>query len=105
MSAGEPVTPETLFSVGSLTKSMVATVIARLAEAGRLSLDDPVAAHVPELRGGGWAQGATLRDLLANRSGLPLCAGLEFDLAGKGDEDDGALSRLADLPRRRRGSG
>ncbi|MDP9225100.1 MAG: beta-lactamase family protein [Actinomycetota bacterium] len=95
VSAGEPVTPETLFSVGSLTKSMVATVIARLAEAGRLSLDDPVAAHVPELRGSGWAQGATLRDLLANRSGLPLRAGLEFDFAGRRDEDDGALSRLA----------
>ena len=80
---GEPVTPETLFSVGSLTKSMVATVIARLAEAGRLSLDDPVAAHVPELRGSGWAQGATLRDLLANRSGLPLRAGLEFGFADR----------------------
>ena len=93
--AGEPVTPETLFSVGSLTKSMVATVIARLADAGRLSLDDPVAAHVPELRGSGWAQGATVRDLLANRSGLPLRAGLEFDFAGRSDEDDGALSRLA----------
>lgn len=95
VTAGEPVTPETLFSVGSLTKSMVATVIARLAEAGRLSLDDPVAAHVPELRGSGWAQGATLRDLLANRSGLPLRAGLEFDFAGRKDEEDGALSRLA----------
>src|SRR5215207_8745926 len=45
----EPVTPETRFSVGSLTKSMVATVIARLAKAGRLSLEDSVAAHVPEL--------------------------------------------------------
>jgi CubicO group peptidase (beta-lactamase class C family) len=94
VSTGEPVTPETLFSVGSLTKSMVATVIARLAEARRLSLDDPVAAHVPELRGSGWAQGATLRDLLANRSGLPLRAGLEFDFDGRPDEDDAALSRL-----------
>ena len=36
------------------------------------------------LHGGGWAQGATLRDLLANRSGLPLRAGLEFDFAGRG---------------------
>ena len=95
VSAGAPVTPESLFSVGSLTKSMVATVIARLAEAGWLWLDDPVAAHLPELRGNRWAQGATLRDLLANRSGLALCAGLEFDFAGRGDEDDGALSRLA----------
>jgi CubicO group peptidase (beta-lactamase class C family) len=95
VSSGEPVTPETLFSVGSLTKSMVATVIARLVEARRLSFDDPVAAHVPELRGSGWAQDATLRDLLANRSGLPLRAGLEFDFASRTDEDDGALSRFA----------
>ena len=94
VSAGVPVTAETLFSVGSLTKPMVATVIAGLAEAGRLSLDDPVAAHVPELRGRGWAQGATLRDLLANRSGLALSTGLEFDFAGRKEEDAGALSRL-----------
>jgi D-alanyl-D-alanine carboxypeptidase len=40
---GEPVTAATRFAVGSLAKSMVATVIARLAEAGRWSLDDPVA--------------------------------------------------------------
>lgn len=92
---GEPVTPETRFSVGSLTKSMVATVIARLAEAGRLALDDPVAAHVPELRANGWAQGATLRDLLANRSGIPLRSDLEFGFDAHSDEDDGALARLA----------
>jgi CubicO group peptidase (beta-lactamase class C family) len=91
---GEPVTPETRFGVGSLTKSMVATVIARLAEAGRLSLDDPVAAHAPELRASGWAARATVRDLLANRSGLPLRAGLEFGFEGRRDQDDGALSRL-----------
>jgi CubicO group peptidase (beta-lactamase class C family) len=91
--AGRPVTPESLFGVGSLTKSMVATVIVRLAEADRLSLEDPVAAHVPELHGNRWAATATLRDLLANRSGLPLRAELEFDFAG-GGEGDGALSRL-----------
>jgi CubicO group peptidase (beta-lactamase class C family) len=73
---------------------MVATVIARLAEAGRLSLDDLVAAHVPELRTSGWAGRATLRELLANRSGLALRAGLEFGFADRNDKDDGALSRL-----------
>jgi CubicO group peptidase (beta-lactamase class C family) len=72
--SGEPVGGETRFSVGSLTKSMVATAVARLAEAGRLSLDDPVCWHVPELRTVGWAERATVRDLLANRSGLPLRA-------------------------------
>lgn len=95
VTTGQPVTPETRFSAGSLTKSMVATVVARLAEEGRLSLDDPVLAHVPEVRGCGWAERATLRDLLANRSGLPLRSDLEFGFGERMDEDDGALSRLA----------
>ena len=91
---GRPVTPETLFGIGSLTKSMVATVIARLCTAGVLSLDDQIAAHVPELHGDGWAGGATVRDLLANRSGLPLSWRLEFDFAGRTDRTDAALRRL-----------
>jgi CubicO group peptidase (beta-lactamase class C family) len=91
---GEPVGPETRFSAGSLTKSMVATVIAHLAEAGRLSLDDPVAPYLPELPSRGWVAHATLRDLLANRSGLPLRAALEFGFRLHTDLDDGALSRL-----------
>ncbi len=100
---GEPVSAETSFSVGSLTKSMVATVIVGSADAGRLTLDDPVSAHVRELRGGGWAERATVLDLLANRSGLPLREALEFGFAAHRDTDDGALARLvseidADLP-------
>jgi CubicO group peptidase (beta-lactamase class C family) len=73
---------------------MVATVIAGQAEAGRLSLEDPVAGHVPELRVSGWAGHATVRDLLANRCGLPLRAVLEFGFDGRTDQDGGALSRL-----------
>jgi CubicO group peptidase (beta-lactamase class C family) len=76
-------------------KPMVATVVARLAKAGRLSLDDPVEAHVPELRGATWAARATLRDLLANRSGVPLRRALEFGFAAHADDDDGVLARFA----------
>jgi CubicO group peptidase (beta-lactamase class C family) len=94
VSTGEPITPGTLFGLGSLTKSMVATVIARFAEAALLSMDDPVAAHVPELRQSEWAQSATLRDLLANRSGIALRAWLEFDFDGRTDVDERALARL-----------
>jgi CubicO group peptidase (beta-lactamase class C family) len=56
---GELVTSETRFPIGSLTKPMVATVLARLAEAGRFSLDDSGAIHVPELRSAAWAERAT----------------------------------------------
>ena len=90
---GEPVTPETRFTPGSLVKSMVATATVRLADAGVLSLEDPIARHVPELRAAEWAERATIRDLLANRARVPLTSELEFSgLAG--DEDD-VLARLA----------
>jgi CubicO group peptidase (beta-lactamase class C family) len=94
VAAGEPVTTRTRFSVGSLTKSMVATALCRLAEDGLLALDDPVTAHVPELGASGWAGSATLRDLLANRARVPLRNQLEFGFADRTDQDDGALSRL-----------
>jgi CubicO group peptidase (beta-lactamase class C family) len=90
---GEPVTAKTRFAIGSLGKAMVATAVAHLAAEGRLAFDDRVAAHVPELSGAEWAERATLRDLMANRSGLPLLAGLEFaDFEG---DDDDVLSRFA----------
>src|SRR5437763_830222 len=92
--SGNPVTADARFSVGSLTKSMVATLVASLAEAGRLSLDDPAAMHVPELRGVGWAERATIRDLLANRSGVPLRAALEFGFDDRREADADALGRL-----------
>jgi CubicO group peptidase (beta-lactamase class C family) len=93
-SRGAPVTAKSRFAVGSLTKSMVATVVARLAEEGRLSLDDSIAAYVPELGGAIWAERATVSDLLANRSGLPLRVPLEFDFAAHEGEGDDVLSRL-----------
>ena len=95
VATGEPVTAETRFAVGSLAKSMVATALARLAAAGRLAFDDPVSEHVPEVRNTGWGDEATLRDLLANRSGLPLRDALEF--RGLPDERDDVLSRFAML--------
>ena len=91
---GEPITPDSRFSLGSLTKSFVATALARLVRDDRLSLDDSAVSWVPELRRSAWARTTTLRDLLANRSGLPLTQALEFDIAERAERDDGALSRL-----------
>jgi CubicO group peptidase (beta-lactamase class C family) len=93
VASGEPVTAATRFAVGSLAKSMVATAVARLAEVGKLALDDPIAVHVPELRASAWAETDTLRDLLANRSRVPLRDDLEFGTPK--DEGDDALSRFA----------
>jgi len=46
---GRPMTPDTLFRVGSLTKPFIALAILRLVESGRLRLDDRVADLVPDI--------------------------------------------------------
>ena len=57
----------TVFAVASMTKTFTAALILRLAEEGRLSLDDPLSHWVPEFR---YAAGITLRQLLSHTSGL-----------------------------------
>lgn len=92
------VAPETRFRLGSLTKSMVAMLLAELAAAGRLSFDDDITDHVPEVRASRWARDVTVRDLMANRSGIPLRAALEFDFAGRAAHDSALARLVADLP-------
>lgn len=48
---GTPVTKETLFEVGSLSKTYTATLATLAVSEGKLNLDAPVSRYVPELRG------------------------------------------------------
>ncbi len=71
--AGRPVTPNTIFGVGSITKSFTALAVMQLADAGALRVDDAAADYLPAL-----ARSAnrdyeriTLHHLLTNTSGLP----------------------------------
>jgi D-alanyl-D-alanine carboxypeptidase len=58
------------FAVASITKSVVSAQVLLMAEAGELSLDDPVAGYLPaDLQFD--TNGATIRQLLGHRSGLP----------------------------------
>ncbi|MEV4461222.1 serine hydrolase domain-containing protein, partial [Microbispora sp. NPDC049633] len=66
--ARRPNTPGTVFSIGSVTKTVTAAAILRLADEGRLSLDDRVGAILPRLRG--LVADATVRQLLLHTSGL-----------------------------------
>ncbi|MFD1936472.1 serine hydrolase domain-containing protein [Nonomuraea mangrovi] len=65
-----PITPETPFEIGSITKTLTAMMIADLAEDGVLRLSDPVEALLPELKGTP-AGRATLEELVSHRAGLP----------------------------------
>lgn len=47
---GQPVTPDTLFQIGSITKVFTATLVMRLVEQGVLDLHRPIIDYLPELR-------------------------------------------------------
>ena len=56
----------TAYRIGSITKTLTAVLVLQLRDAGRLSLDDPVARHLPEA---GYAH-LTLADLLGHTGGM-----------------------------------
>jgi CubicO group peptidase (beta-lactamase class C family) len=70
----KPFTPQTPFSIQSITKTFVGTAIMQLAEEGRLSVDDPVSKHLPGVMRNQWeAENPVLvRHLLTHTSGLPV---------------------------------
>src|SRR5205085_384182 len=62
-----PVTPDTKFRIGSVSKQFTAAAILRLVEQGKLSLDDPLEKHFPDFS---HRPGVTVRHLLTHTSGL-----------------------------------
>ncbi len=68
-----PMTPDTLFPLGSISKAFTATAVALLADEGRIALDAPVRTYLPDFSLEDPVASATLttRDLLTHKSGLP----------------------------------
>ncbi|MFL6196268.1 MAG: serine hydrolase domain-containing protein [Thermoanaerobaculia bacterium] len=66
---GSPLTRDHLMLWLSSTKPVTAVAVAQLWERGRLELDDPVAAHIPEFAANG-KEGITLRHLLTHTGGI-----------------------------------
>ncbi len=65
-----PVNGSSLFHIASIGKPMTAFAVMLLVEAGRIALDDPVAAILPGFSGATRAS-ITVRQLLTHTSGLP----------------------------------
>ncbi len=70
---GSAINQHTLFAIASTTKAMVVSGILILVDEGKLSLDDLVIKHIPELhfQDPSLTQQITIRDILAHRTGLP----------------------------------
>jgi CubicO group peptidase (beta-lactamase class C family) len=81
---GVPITPETVFDIGSTSKQFAAASLLLLVQDGRLSLRDDVRRWVPELPV--YGRPITIDDLLRHVSGLRDYNGL-LDLAGHALED------------------
>jgi beta-lactamase class C len=69
--SGDPVTPETVFRWASVSKGVAATMVAKLAEQGKIDLNAPVANYAPDLKlPAGNEYRASVGDLLSHRLGL-----------------------------------
>ena len=69
--AHEAMTADTIFDLASLTKCIATTTaVMQLLDEGRIRLNDPVAAYLPEFAQNGKGQ-ITVRELLTHFSGLP----------------------------------
>jgi CubicO group peptidase (beta-lactamase class C family) len=68
-----PVTPKTLFAIGSCTKAFTTFLMGTLVDQGKLDWDKPVRTYIPELRlhDRVASELITPRDLVTHRSGLP----------------------------------
>ncbi|MGH9241074.1 MAG: serine hydrolase domain-containing protein [Vicinamibacterales bacterium] len=77
-----PNTPETIFEVGSVSKQFTAAAVLLLARDGKLSLDDKVRKHIPEMPD--VAADITIRQMLNHTAGL---------------RDWGSLASIAGWPR------
>ncbi|RST30896.1 class A beta-lactamase-related serine hydrolase [Sphingomonas ginkgonis] len=69
--SGDRVTPDTVFRWASCSKGVAATMVAKLAEQGKIDLNAPVANYAPDLKlPAGNEYKATVGDLLSHRLGL-----------------------------------
>ncbi|MGH9834143.1 MAG: serine hydrolase [Blastocatellia bacterium] len=68
----QPVTPDTVFAIGSTTKAFVTAAMAILADEGKMNWDDPARKHLPYFRLSDPLanENVALRDLVTHRTGL-----------------------------------
>ena len=91
IAAGKPMRPDTLFWVASQTKPVTSSAMMMLVDEGKVRLDDPVEAYLPEFKGQ-WLRveqdadhmllrkprhPITVRNILSHTSGLPFASPME----------------------------
>ncbi len=69
----KPVTPNTLFAIGSCSKAFTSAVLGLLEKEGKLNIDKPAANYIPFLKfyNSDMNEKITMRDMMCHRTGLP----------------------------------
>ncbi|RAI67142.1 class C beta-lactamase [Pseudomonas fluorescens] len=80
---GTPVTQDTLFEIGSVSKTFTATLAAYAQATGKLSLSDKASQILPALRGSAFDHISVLQLGTYSAGGLPLQFPAEYDSADK----------------------
>ncbi|NII74179.1 CubicO group peptidase (beta-lactamase class C family) [Dyella sp. SG562] len=66
----QPLTADTPFETGSISKWIASIVVMRLVQQGELALDEPISTYLPDYRRDNGDQ-LTLRELISHASGVP----------------------------------
>jgi CubicO group peptidase (beta-lactamase class C family) len=98
--SGRPVTGQTPFEIGSVSKSFTALAVMQQVEAGKIDLDAPVKSYLPWFRIGedSASDAITVRMLLNQTSGIPTAAG-QSSLNSNDDRPDALEGQVRDLRR------
>ena len=87
-----PLTTETVFDIGSLTKQFTAAAIMKLEMAGKLNTNDSITRHLPDVPADKAA--ITLHQLLTHTAGLPMNSGGDYAVSRR----DETVRRILDAP-------
>lgn len=97
-SNGEPVTKDTLFTIGSVSKPLTSLAIMKLIEQNKIELDQEINQYIPsfEYKQNGFEKRITIRHLLTHTSGISSYDGLKIaDLNLRGtDAINNAVKKL-----------
>jgi CubicO group peptidase (beta-lactamase class C family) len=93
---------DTVYRIGSITKSFTASALIALRDDGAVALDDPLTKWIPEAAGLVYpthdTPPITLRQLLTHTSGLPRVGKLPGARTDRGPTEEEMLASLAGLP-------
>ncbi|NRS49155.1 serine hydrolase [Brevibacillus sp. HB2.2] len=96
-------TPDTVFGIGSVTKSFTCVAIMQLQDAGKLSVHDPVIKYLPELRtpNEAYTREITIQHLMTHTAGFPpldtLAGAMKRSIVEGGDDLSSSSSLAFDL--------